>query len=101
MNARKNNHEVIKGSVPQDVGKTSKDGTTGSPVALRVREGIVRNPRDRGVHRLPKLTTEPLTLALVPVLDRRQVELRRSTEEDRYRQRRRCSRRAFTSDQGL
>ena len=51
MNARKNNHEVLKSSVPQDVGKTSKDSTTGSPVALRIREGIVRNPRDRGVHR--------------------------------------------------
>lgn len=89
MNAGKNDHEVLEAKVPQDIGKPSKRGTTGSSVTLRIREGIISNPRESGVHRPPKLTTEPLTLALVPVLHRRQVELGGPTEEDRDRQRRR------------
>jgi hypothetical protein len=42
-----------------------------------------------------------MLLTVVPILDRHQVELCRSTKEDGLRQRRRCSSRAFTSDQGL
>ena len=64
-------------------------------------ERIVRDARDRCVHLVAKLGTQPLPLGIVPVLDRHQVKLRRSTEQDGQGQRRRCLRRALTSSQGL
>ena len=70
MDARENDYDVLERAVPEDVGETSENGTVRSSVTLRIREGIVYDPRDGGVHRLPKFTTEPLTLALVPILDR-------------------------------
>ena len=101
MNACENHHKVFKGSIPQDVREATEKDTAGSAVPLWVRERAIRDERDRMIHCLPKLTTEALTLTLIPALDRYQVELCRSTEEDRKRQRGRCSRRALTSDQGL
>lgn len=101
VNASEDNHEVVERSVPEYVGEASEKNAAGSPVAFRVGEGATRHARDCVVDCFPKLTAKALTLAVIPVLDRGYVEFGRSTEEDGERQRRRCSRRALTSDQGL
>ena len=91
-------HKGFKWSVPQDVGEATKKDTARPAIALRVRERAIRDEGDRIVHRLPKLTTEALTLTLIPVLDRYQVDLLRPTDKDGQRQRDRWSRRVLTSD---
>src|SRR5712692_2536498 len=101
VNACQDNYEVFKRSVPEDVGGSSETNAAGSSVAFRVAERVIRDAHDCVADRLPKLTTKALTLTVIPVLDRCYVELGCSTEEDGERQRRRCSRRALTSDQGL
>ena len=101
VNACQDNYEVFKRSVPEDVGESSEKNAAGSGVAFRVAERAIRDARDCVADRFPKLSTKALTLTVIPVLDRCYVELGCSTEEDGERQRRRCSRRALTSDQGL
>lgn len=92
---------VLPLSVPEDVGKSPEEDAASPTVALRVREWVTRDACDCVVHRFSKFNAEAVTLTIVPVLDRGQVDLCRSTEDDGERQRGRCSRRALTSDQGL
>src|SRR6266481_4629741 len=92
------NDEAFKRSIPEHVWEPSKKDPAGSAIALGVREWAICDTRDRFVYHLQKLTAEPLTLTVIPVLDRRQVELCGSAKENRERQRGRCWRRALTSD---
>jgi hypothetical protein len=89
VNASQDNHEVLKRSVPEDVGESSEKNAAGSAVAFRVGEGVARHARDCVVDCFPKLTAKALTLAVIPVLDRCYVEFGCSTEKDGERQRRR------------
>jgi len=101
VHACQNNDEAFNRSVPEHVWEASKKDAAGSAVAFGVCERAICDACDCLVYRLPKLTAEALTLAVIPVLDRRQVELCGSAKENRERQRGRCWRRARTSDQGL
>jgi hypothetical protein len=86
VNASQDNQEVLKRSVPKDVGESSQKNPAGSAVAFRVSEGAVRHERDCVVDCFPKLSAKALTLAVIPVLDRCYVEFGCSTEEDGKRQ---------------
>jgi hypothetical protein len=101
VNACQDDQKVFKRSVPEDIRETAEKDTVSPAVPVRVRQRALGDEGDCIVHGLPKLAAKALTLTLIPVLDRYQVELCRSTEEDGERQRGRCSRRALTSDQGL
>jgi hypothetical protein len=52
-------------------------------VSIGVRERVLGNSGDRRVHRFAELTTEIGAMSLVPVFRPHQIELGRSTDEDR------------------
>jgi len=101
VNARQDHDETRERSIPKDVGESPQQSTAGTTIPIGVCKRIVRDPCDDSVHRFAELMTETRLLPVVPVLDSRQVELGRSTDENRQGQRRRCSRRALTSGHGL
>lgn len=83
VNARQDDNQILKHSVPEDVGESAQQSTAGAAVPIGVCKRIVRDPGNDSVHRSEELMTETRSLPLVPVLDSLQVELGRSTEENR------------------
>ena len=101
MNACQDDDKILERPVPKDIGKTPQESTTGASVPLGVCERVVRDSCNKGVRHFAEFVAQTWSLLLVPVLDFHQVKLGRLTDEDREGQRRRCSRRALTSDHGL
>src|SRR5450759_446895 len=101
MNARQDDSGVSGYSVPHDIGKPPQNRSPVPSVPLGIRERGFTDAVNELVNRLPELSAETCLLTFVPVLDRRQVELRRSTENDACFQLRRFSRRPLTSGHGL
>ena len=83
MNAGQDDDEALEHSVPNDVGESPQQSTAGTTIALWVCKRIVRDSCDDSVHRFTELMTETRLLRVVPVLDPLDVELGRSTDEDR------------------
>ncbi len=101
VNASEDDRIAFLQSVPDDVRKPSNERATIRSVSLRVRKRVVSNTPEELIDRDSEFDSQTGLLGLVPILDSRQVELGRPTEQDARCQRRRCSRRALTSGQGL
>lgn len=83
MNARQDDKKILKHPVPEDVGESAQQSAARAAVPIGVCKRIVRNPGHNGVDGFAEFMTETRSLSLVPVLDSRQVELGRSTDENR------------------
>jgi hypothetical protein len=101
MDACQNDRDLPVNPVPNDVGKATQHRPTVPAVPFRIREWVAANACEQLIECLAKLTPETFLLSVVPVLYCDHIELCRPTKYDARFQRRRCSRRALTSGQGL
>ena len=86
---------------PKRVLEATKKDPSVSAVEVPIREGIADGSSDRFIDRPAKFGSETGTLSFQPILDRFEVTLRRSADDDAKRQRLRFSRRTLTSDHAL
>ena len=83
MNASQDDHNIFERLVPDDIRKSPQESTAGASVPLRVCKRVIGDSCDHGVRHFAKFMTKAWSLLLVPVLDSHQVELGRSTDENR------------------
>jgi hypothetical protein len=86
VNAREDDDVTFEYPIPKHVGESPQEGTAGSAISIRVCKRIVCDSCGGNVHCVTKLTTETRSLLVIPILDSLQVELGRSTDENRLGQ---------------
>lgn len=101
MNTGKNDGGILYEPVPDCVRESWQKRPSEVSVHLRIREGSLADPNGHFLERVSEVVAETRCFALVPVLDRLQIELGRSTDDDTSLQRRRFARRDLTSSQEL
>jgi len=83
VNAGQDDDETLEYPIPQDIGESPQQSAASTAIPIGICKRAVCDPCDGSVHCIAELTADTGLLLFVPVLDPLQVELGRSTDEER------------------